>query len=62
MFPLNVTRIIPRHITRAVQNDEELNNLFNGITIVAGGVISNIPNALVPKAVKEMDCRPLHES
>merc|ERR1712193_60947 len=31
-------RIIPRHIQLAVRNDEELNVLMKGVTIVAGGV------------------------
>jgi histone H2A len=43
------TRIIPRHIQLAVRNDEELNKLFGGVTIAAGGVLPNIQNVLVPK-------------
>uniref|UniRef100_A0A914Z7C1 Histone H2A n=1 Tax=Panagrolaimus superbus TaxID=310955 RepID=A0A914Z7C1_9BILA len=31
-------RITPRHIQLAVRNDEELNNLFHGVTIPEGGV------------------------
>ena len=31
------SRIIPRHITLAVKNDEELNNLLGDVTIAAGG-------------------------
>ena len=46
------TRIIPRHIQLAVRNDEELNKLFGGVTIAAGGVLPNIHAVLVPK-VKE---------
>lgn len=32
------SRIVPRHIQLAVRNDEELNKLFGGTTIAAGGV------------------------
>jgi histone H2A len=31
------SRIIPRHITLAVKNDEELNRLLGNVTIAAGG-------------------------
>ena len=34
------SRIVPRHITLAVKNDEELNKLLGGVTIASGGVIS----------------------
>jgi histone H2A len=44
------SRIIPRHIQLAVRNDEELNKLFDGITIAQGGVLPNIHSVLVPKA------------
>ena len=43
------TRIIPRHITLAVKNDEELNKLLGGVTIAAGGVLPNIHAVLLPK-------------
>jgi histone H2A len=44
------TRIVPRHIQLAVRNDEELNKLFGGVTIAAGGVLPNIQPVLVPKS------------
>jgi histone H2A len=43
------SRIIPRHIQLAVRNDEELNKLFGGVTIAAGGVLPNIHSVLIPK-------------
>jgi len=43
------TRIVPRHITLAVKNDEELNKLLGGVTIAAGGVLPNIHAVLLPK-------------
>ncbi|RXG55833.1 Histone H2A [Armadillidium vulgare] len=36
------TRIIPRHLQLAIRNDEELNKLPSGVTIVQGGVLPNI--------------------
>ena len=42
-------RIIPRHITLAVKNDEELNKLLGGVTIASGGVLPNIHAVLLPK-------------
>ena len=42
-------RIIPRHITLAVKNDEELNKLIGGVTIPGGGVLPNIHAVLLPK-------------
>lgn len=47
------TRIIPRHIQLAVRNDEELNRLFGGVTIAAGGVLPHIHSSLLPKSSKE---------
>jgi histone H2A len=43
------SRIIPRHITLAVKNDEELNKLLGSVTIAAGGVLPNIHAVLLPK-------------
>jgi hypothetical protein len=45
------SRIIPRHITLAVKNDEELNKLLGNVTIAAGGVLPNIHAVLLPKKV-----------
>ena len=33
------SRIVPRHITLAVKNDEELNKLLGGVTIASSGVL-----------------------
>nr|XP_056717975.1 histone H2A-beta, sperm-like [Euleptes europaea] len=52
-------RIGPRHLQLAVRGDEELNQLFAGVTIAEGGVPPNIlPQLLqkktgLPKAVAE---------
>jgi histone H2A len=46
------TRIVPRHIQLAVRNDEELNRLLSNTTIANGGVLPNIPNALLPQTKK----------
>merc|ERR1739845_66325 len=43
------SRIVPRHITLAVKNDEELNRLLGNVTIAAGGVLPNIHAVLLPK-------------
>ena len=45
-------KITPRHILLAVANDDELNQLFKGVTISQGGVLPSIQDALIPKAVK----------
>jgi len=42
-------RIVPRHITLAVKNDEELNKLLGGVTIASGGVLPSIHAVLLPK-------------
>ena len=42
-------RIIPRHLQLAVRNDEELSQVFKGITISQGGVLPNIHSVLLPK-------------
>jgi histone H2A len=46
------TRIVPRHITLAVKNDEELNKLLGNVTIASGGVLPNIHSVLLPKKTK----------
>nr|AOF43152.1 histone H2A.X.2 [Hydractinia echinata] len=42
-------RIVPRHLSLAIRNDEELNDLLKGVTIAEGGVLPNIQSALLPK-------------
>jgi histone H2A len=46
------SRIIPRHISLAVKNDEELNKLLGDVTIAQGGVLPNIHAVLLPKRTK----------
>jgi histone H2A len=41
--------VVPRHITLAIRNDEELNKLLGGVTIASGGVLPNIHAVLLPK-------------
>jgi len=43
------SRIVPRHLTLAVKNDEELSKLLGGVTIASGGVLPNIHSVLLPK-------------
>ena len=45
------SRIIPRHLTLAIKNDEELNKLLGHVTIAQGGVLPSIASALLPKKV-----------
>ena len=49
------SRIIPRHITLAVRNDEELNKFLSGVTVAAGGVLPNIHSVLLPKKSKKTE-------
>lgn len=46
------TRILPRHLQLAIKNDEELSKLLESVTIAQGGVLPNIPTALLPKKAK----------
>ncbi|KAL9652436.1 hypothetical protein ABK040_000009 [Willaertia magna] len=41
-------RIIPRHITLAIRNDEELSKLLHEVIIASGGVLPNIHSQLLP--------------
>ncbi|XP_026549589.1 histone H2A-beta, sperm-like isoform X2 [Notechis scutatus] len=45
------TRIIPRHLQLAVRNDHDMNKLLSRVTIPQGGVVPNIPPALLPKKI-----------
>ena len=47
------SRIVPRHITLAVRNDEELNKFLGGVTVASGGVLPNIHSVLLPKKSKK---------
>ena len=49
------SRIVPRHITLAVRNDEELNKFLGGVTVASGGVLPNIHSVLLPKKSKKGD-------
>ena len=40
-------KVLPRHVTLAVKNDTELNKLFTGVVIEAGGVLPHINPALL---------------
>ena len=47
------SRITPRHLTLAIRNDDELNELLKNVTIPQGGVLLNIqPILLPPKSSK----------
>ena len=49
-------RIIPRHITLGIRNDDELNKLLSSVTISQGGVLQNIHAVLLKKkTVKRND-------
>ena len=43
------SHIIPRHISLAVKNDEDLNKILGGVTIVSCSVLRNINAVLFPK-------------
>jgi len=54
-------RINPRHLSLAIRNDEELNELLKGVTIAEGGVLPNIQSVLLPKkAQKSSDSQSQH--
>ena len=36
------TRILPRHIMLAIRNDEDLNELLSGVTILSAGIVPRI--------------------
>jgi hypothetical protein len=41
------------HIQLSIRNDDELNKLFDHITIAQGGVLPNIHQSLLPKQIKK---------
>ena len=45
-------RIIPRHITLAIRNDEELNQMAAQAHIPQGGVFPNIHCVILPKKMR----------
>lgn len=47
------SRIIPKHLQLIIRNDEELNKLLSGVTIVQGGVSPNIQAVLFPKKTEK---------
>jgi histone H2A len=49
------SRITPRHLLLAVRSDEEIDKLFDGVTIAAGGVLPRIHKSLVPQPGKRVD-------
>jgi histone H2A len=46
-------RITPRHISRAVQGDDELQKLLGSVCIANGGVEPHIQPSLIPKRTKK---------
>jgi len=50
----NRQRIIPRHLLLAIKNDDELTQLFHGVTISEGGVLPNINPVLLPKTTRKV--------
>ncbi|BGP15835.1 hypothetical protein JCM10213_005681 [Rhodosporidiobolus nylandii] len=48
------SRIVPRHLQLAIRNDEELDRVFDGVTISSGGVLPNIHSALIGKSTLNM--------
>jgi len=44
-------RIIPRHISLAVRNDEELNKLLRNVYLPSAGVLPNVHAVLLPKKI-----------
>ena len=43
--------VIPRHITLAIENDEELSTQFSDVTIFGGGVLPVSPARLPPPSL-----------
>ena len=46
------SRINPRHLQLAIQNDEELSKLLSGVIIAQGGILPNFQAAFLPKKCK----------
>ena len=44
-----------RELAYAVQNNEQLNNLWSFVTIAQGGILSNIHQCLLPQKKKNKD-------
>lgn len=45
----NKKRIVPKHITKAIKRDDEIDKLLSGVTIASGGVLPKIHPELVQK-------------
>lgn len=45
-------RIKPRHLQLAIRNDDELDQVLEGVTIAKGGVIPHIEGILLPRRKK----------
>lgn len=52
------SRIIPRHLQLAIRNDEELNQILQGVTLSQGGVLPNIQAVLLPKKTERKNKQP----
>lgn len=48
-------RIVPRHVALAVKNDEELSKLLIDVILPGVGVLPNIHNVLLPRAIHRND-------
>ena len=50
-----MSRMISRHISLAVRNDQELDKLLDCVTISKGGVFPNIQGVLFPKKTEKQN-------
>ncbi|CAB0037407.1 unnamed protein product [Trichogramma brassicae] len=52
------SRIVPRHLALAIQNDEELSKLLSSVTLTEGGVLPKIQVVLLPKSHSKRTPKP----